>query len=471
MAVYQINDAIHKIITFSEREKAVIDHPFFQRLRYIRQLAFVSFVYPGAVHDRFSHSLGAMHVAGRMADQFLYNEEYSVLARVLSEKEKELLKFFARLAALLHDAGHPPFSHAAESGMPKFKELDLPKSWFAKKDFGRKAAHEDYSVLIIKGLSAGKNSVLSEAESEIIASLIHKHAAVPKAWDKLFSKNIDPENLHKLVRSWISGDADADRMDYLLRDSYFIGVPYGSYDLNWLINNLGVIKRGSFYVTSISESGVHAFEHYILARFNMFAQVYFHKTVRCFEYYLGNALAKKEIIFKIPSDISDYVALRDSTFVERLFAKARARPKSWSGRLMAREPAKRIARVWGDFKTVNDAFVNFRKDLAVIKARPFLVFSKSKFLDYEEGLDGAGSPTGPLFSAFSMTPIVVVRKQFGVPTSVKMDDYSFVLKHYHKDISMGDIFILREEFEEKEAGILEISRKHLHPAPSEFVLE
>lgn len=449
----------------------MIDHPYFQRLRYIKQLAFVSFVYPGAVHDRFSHSVGAMHVAGRMADQFLYNEEYSALARILSEKEKEFLKFAARLAALLHDVGHAPFSHAAELGMPKFKELKLPKNWFPKNDESLKAVHEDFSALIIKNLAEGNDAVLSKEEAEIIASLVHKQIAVPASWKNKFSRSVNAKNLHALVGSWIAGDIDADRMDYLLRDSYFIGVPYGSYDLSWLINNLGVVSRNNSYVTSISESGVHSFEHYILARFNMFAQVYFHKTVRCFEYYLGNALTKKEFTYRIPADVTSYVALRDSTFTEELFSKAKISPKSWSGRLMRREPSKRIARIWGDFEKVNAAFNDLKKDLSSIGVRPFLVYSKSKFLDYEEGVMPSKISTEPLFSAFSMTPIVVVRKQFGVHTSVKIEDYSFLLKHYHKDISMGDIFILKEAYEAKVDSILKTSAKHLHPAPSESVIE
>lgn len=471
MSTYQINDAIHKIISFSDREKAVIDHPYFQRLRYIRQLAFVSFVYPGAVHDRFSHSLGAMHVAGRMVDQLLHNEEYSILARILSEKEKEFLKFIVRLAALLHDVGHPPFSHAAELGMPKFRDLRLPQNWFSKNDESRRATHEDFSVLIIKSLAEGSKAVLSKDEAEIIASLVHKQVSIPDTWKNKFSKNIKTGDLHKLVRSWISGDIDADRMDYLLRDSYFIGVPYGSYDLSWLIGNLGVVSRNDSYVTSISESGVHSFEHYILARFNMFAQVYFHKTVRCFEYYLGNALTKKELTYRIPADVSSYVQLRDSTFTEELFKKAKSNPRSWSGRLMRREPAKRIARVWGDAAKVSAVFRELKKDLSVIGVHPFLMFSRSKFLDYEEGGGLNKNTTEPLFSAFSMTPLVVVRKQFGVHTSVKIEDYSFLLKYYHKDISMGDIFILREACEDKAESILKISAKHLHPAPSETVIE
>lgn len=449
----------------------MIDHPYFQRLRYIKQLAFVSFVYPGAVHDRFSHSLGAMHVAGRMADQFLYNDEYSILARILSEKEKEFLKFSAKLAALLHDIGHAPFSHAAELGMPKFNELKLPKMWFTKNNETRKATHEDFSILIIKGLSEDKNSVLSQDEAEIIASLIHKRISVPASWKNKFSRNVNAENLHKLVHSWISGDIDADRMDYLLRDSYFTGVPYGSYDLSWLINNLGVVRRGNSYITSISESGVHSFEHYILARFNMFAQVYFHKTVRCFEHYLGKALTQKEFTYRIPVDVTSYVALRDSTFIEEFFKKAKANPKSWSSRLMRREPAKRIARVWGDYQKVNTAFNGLKKDLSAIGVRPFLVFSKSKFLDYEENAELGEHTTESLFLAFSMTPLVVARKQFGVHTSVKIEDYSFILKHYHKDISMGDIFILKEAYEAKAASILKVSAKHFHPAPSETVIE
>lgn len=472
MFQYKINDPIHGIIAFNEKEKAVIDHPYFQRLRYIKQLSFVNFVFPGATHDRFSHSLGAMHVAFLLSHQLLYNEIYSVLARVLSEKEKKFVSDTMRLAGLLHDIGHAPFSHAAEDNMPPLKTLAIPRTWFAKTSFDRRAKHEDYSVFVIYALSQGAHPVLSQEESEIIASLIHKEIAIPKSWDRYFSSRVNVKSLHALVRSWISGDVDVDRMDYLLRDSYFTGVPYGNYDLSWLITNLGVIEKNGNYVTSISEAGVHAFEYYLLARYNMFTQVYFHKTVRCFEHYFKEALLKNEISYIIPSDLSDYVALRDTTLIEPLFAHAKRNPSSWSSKLMRREAAKRIARVWGGYERATALFRTLKKELASMHIPAFVVFSQSKFLDYEESISSKKEEkTSSLFSALSMTPLMVIRRQFGVRTALSMEDFSFILKHYHQDISIGDIFIPRDKYRGNENEIRRVLANYLEKAPSEIVLE
>ncbi|PIR69898.1 MAG: hypothetical protein COU47_00475 [Candidatus Niyogibacteria bacterium CG10_big_fil_rev_8_21_14_0_10_46_36] len=476
---YKINDTIHRIIPYGEREKTVIDHPYFQRLRHIKQLALVHFVFPGAVHDRFSHSLGAMHMASLIGRQFFYNKEYSVLARVLKKKEKEFLMLMMKLSGLLHDIGHAPFSHATEYHMPDLKDLAIPQSRFKEKQ-ARRAKHEDYSVLIIYALAKdvlfrGRKykAVLSETEAEIIASLIHKHIRIPDSWHKQFSSDINTKALHALIRSWISGDIDIDRMDYLLRDSYFTGVPYGNYDAYWLINSFGVIERKGEYITSIFEAGVHSFEYYLLARYNMFTQVYFHKTVRCFEYYLKEAFSTREIDYPIPSDLEEYVMLQDTTFFELLYQYAETHPFSWSGRLIARKPAKRVVRIWGKNSGAETLFKNMRRDFQKISVHPFLVFSQSKFLDYEEGISSKKEheKTRSLFSALSMTPLMIIRKQFGIRTALSMEDSSFILKHYHQDISMGDIFIPPEEYEQGKDAIIAILKKHFKASPSEIILE
>ncbi|MDP2677077.1 MAG: HD domain-containing protein [bacterium] len=476
---YKINDTIHRIIQYGEREKAVIDHPYFQRLRHIKQLALVYFVFPGAVHDRFSHSLGAMHMASLIAEQFFYNEEYSVLARVLSKKEKDFLTLVMRLSGLLHDIGHAPFSHATENHMPMRNTLDIPQGWFAEKPGDKQATHEDYSVLIIRTLAheivfgnRTYKAVLSETEAEIIASLIHKHIRIPESWHKQFSPKIHTKALHALIRSWISGDIDIDRMDYLLRDSYFTGVPYGNYDAYWLINSFGVTERKGNYITSISEAGVHSFEYYLLARYNMFTQVYFHKTVRCFEHYLKEAFSTHEIDYPIPSDLDEYVTLRDTTFFELLYRYADEHPFSWSGRLISRKPAKRVVRMWGRNSGIDTLFKNMQRDLQAKHIHPFLVISQSKFLDYEEGVyeKKNGEKTHSLFSALSMTPLLVIRKHFGIRTALNIEDSSFILKHYHQDISMGDIFIPPEEYQKAKEGIHTILKKHFKASSSEIVL-
>ena len=129
MKTIYINDAIHKAIALTPREAEVVDHAYMQRLRYIRQLGFVSYVYPCATHDRFSHSLGALHVASLFCEQLLMNEEYSVLARILNADEKKFLTRIVRLSALVHDVGHAPFSHTAENVMPHVSKLAIPESW------------------------------------------------------------------------------------------------------------------------------------------------------------------------------------------------------------------------------------------------------------------------------------------------------------------------------------------------------
>ncbi|MBI4114924.1 MAG: HD domain-containing protein [Candidatus Niyogibacteria bacterium] len=469
---YKINDPIHRIISFGEKEKRVLDHPFVQRLRHIKQLSFVSLVFPGAVHDRFSHSLGAMYMATILADQFFGNTQFSVLARMLSEKEKEFLSLMMRLAGLLHDVGHAPFSHAAEAHMPPLKTLAIPKNWMGDKEKNRRAKHEDYSVFLIWALSGGKDAVLSEEEAEIIASLVNKNIKIPQSWQKHFSSKINAKPLHTLVRSWISGDIDIDRMDYLLRDSYFTGVPYGNYDLSWLVKNLGVMERNGRYVTTISEGGVHAFEYYLLARYNMFTQIYFHKTVRCFEHYLVQALSHKEITYPISSDLHAFVNLRDTTFTETLLGYTQKHAHSWSARLMERRPSKRVIRIWEKKKTLEDLFGTLSRELKKKNVHPFLVWSQSKFLDYEEGVDAKKSDSASsLFNALSMTPLYIIRKQFGMRTAVNIEDYSFILKHYHQDISMGDIFILPEEYGKEKEFVIKTLRRHFTPSPSEIILE
>ena len=149
-ATYEIRDPIHRTIIISEDERQVVDHPWVQRLRHIRQLGFVSLVYPGAVHDRFQHSLGVMHLAGarfqRLVDAGQLGE--------FSAADLQYAYRLARFAGLLHDVGHAPFSHTAEAFFPAVECVRLPADWYrsGRQPSGRQSTHEDFSLAVIHGL-------------------------------------------------------------------------------------------------------------------------------------------------------------------------------------------------------------------------------------------------------------------------------------------------------------------------------
>lgn len=472
MKTISIADAIHRTITLSTDEAAILDHPYLQRLRFIRQLGFVSFVYPCATHDRFSHALGTLHVSSLFADQLLMNEEYSVLARILNAQEKKFLRRIIRLAGLLHDVGHAPFSHTAESVMPPFGDLAIPDAWLRHSITNRLARHEDYSVLLIAGMSEGTQAVITKDEAEIISSLIHhKYIRIPDSWHTHFSDQVNSPSLHAVIKTIISSDIDADRMDYLLRDAHFAGVTYGHFDLLWLISNLGTVVLGDTYSIGISESGIQALEHYLLARANMYAQVYMHKTVKCFDYYFHKAIDEKEIDYRMPSDRESYVAMRDATLIELLFGTAKQNPLSWSARLVNREPAKRLCRMWGSREQAQDLFGQVRKELHHLSVNPFFHFTKSKFLDVEiPSGNGTSHGAQSLFSRLATVPVTVVRKQFGVVSAAPLSDYAFILKRYHDDIAVADIYVLRDEYAVHESAIRSVIKKfHIH-SPTEMIL-
>jgi HD superfamily phosphohydrolase len=268
---FEIRDPVHGFVLLNEWERDLIKHPVFQRLRRIRQLAWTDMVYPGGMHTRFEHTLGVMHVASLMfqnirtrCGDFLHNKlgyDDTGLGR-----DHQLL----RLACLCHDLGHSPFSHAGEELMPK--DLSTKKPY----------KHEHYSAAAVRF---------------ILGDLIEDHACNEnfgiKA-DEVADFIIGGPTLKRrlLWKSLLTGQIDADRADYLLRDSHHIGVAYGRYDLARLLNTLTVVideKSGSA-VVAVERGGFHAAEALIMARYMMFTQVYFHKTRRAYDHHITEAL-------------------------------------------------------------------------------------------------------------------------------------------------------------------------------------
>ncbi|MBK0380195.1 HD domain-containing protein [Mucilaginibacter segetis] len=220
-----INDPVYGFISIpSELVFDLIEHPFFQRLRYIKQLGMTHLVYPGALHTRFHHAIGAMHLMGT-AIETLCNKGLSI-----TTEEKEGLT----IAILLHDIGHGPFSHALEQTI--VEDID----------------HEDISLLLMDKLNEQFSGRLTLAIS-------------------IFKGTHPKKFLHQLVSSQL----DMDRMDYLNRDSFFTGVSEGVISSDRIIKMLNV-KNDSI---TVEEKGIYSIEKFLIARRLMYWQVYLHKTV------------------------------------------------------------------------------------------------------------------------------------------------------------------------------------------------
>lgn len=227
-----------------------------QRLRRIHQLGGDFQVYHTAEHSRFSHSLGVYEIVRRMV------HEIDQLNEVLSDYEKAV----AMLAGLLHDIGHGPFSHAFE-GISSYK-------------------HEEYTVKIIL------------EDSEIHQILQACDARLPEDVASIIQYRHPKECMNQLV----SGQLDADRMDYLLRDAYFTGTSYGKFDLERILRTIRV-KNGKIVVKA---SGIHSVEDYIMARYHMYWQVYLHPVARSYEALITLLFRRmKEVYALHPEYLSD----------------------------------------------------------------------------------------------------------------------------------------------------------------------
>lgn len=268
---YEIRDPIHGFIQINEWEKEIINHPIFQRLRRIKQLAWTEMVYPGACHSRFEHSLGVMHVATRMFDKIV-GKAKAFLINELSYSDSGLDRdrCLLRLASLLHDIGHSPFSHVGEELM-----VQNPIT-------GNSYKHEHYSAEIVRHYFADviENHPYNQnyhITAEEVAQFIE--GSKPR-----FGRVL-------LWRELLSSQLDADRSDYLLRDSYHCGVTYGHYDLNRLLSTLtiGLSDTGS-PIIAVEIGGLHVAEALILARYQMFTQVYFQHTRRAYDYHITQLL-------------------------------------------------------------------------------------------------------------------------------------------------------------------------------------
>ena len=294
-----IRDSVYGDIRLNEIEVEVMDNPQFQRLRRIKQLGLISLIYPGANHTRFEHSIGTMHIASKLADKLDLNQE-----------DKELV----RISALLHDIGHGPFSHVSEG------VLSFP--------------HEELTKYVIK------NTAIRDI--------------VEKKFD--INKIIEIINGEGKFGPIVSGELDADRMDYLLRDSHYTGVAYGIIDYERIISNLNLNKH-----LSLDIKGVQAAEGALVSRYFMYPSVYQHHTTR-----IVNSMFRRGLKKLIDSGVineNDMYKYDDADIIG-IFRNSEGYPKEIMKRLDNRNLFKRVKTIRLDnFKTPEKLYKIENKEL------------------------------------------------------------------------------------------------------------
>lgn len=293
----EVRDPVHGSIHIGDEISSIIRHPFFQRLRNIKQLGLTEYIFPGATHTRFIHSIGVMHVGSKVFDK--------LFAGKLHERETQRLKETFKLGCLLHDIGHAPLSHSTESVMPTLAELKIPSEFLSAKDGdgSRQATHEDYTIKSIADSSFCESFKDIERVYGVsrarVADLIRGSTT-----DSAYF-TVDGIDWFPMLHQLVSSELDCDRMDYLLRDSYFCGVSYGSYDLDWLIDNLEPCIDQGRATLGISERAVVTFDDFLLSRYHMFVMVYFHYRAVCLEQLLLRYFQSSNE-YRIPADIEAY---------------------------------------------------------------------------------------------------------------------------------------------------------------------
>ena len=298
--VAEIRDPVHGYIRMTEVEKELIDSPYVQRLRRIHQLAGSYLVYPGATHTRFEHVIGTMHVAGLIAEALVRG----------SELDQDLVQE-VRIAALLHDVGHGPFSHM-------YEEVLAGKS------------HEEISQRVILETS--------------IRDILDRNGLSPKKMSEFAVGRLKAGA--PFMNEIIAGSLSADMMDYLPRDSYFTGVEYGKVDAQRVMNSLHV--AGGHLI--IDDAALYAYEALLLARYEMFKAVYFHRTVRAAELMLVRSMQLADEVLGLTdiSDLSKYLDLTDELVIHRLVTLTPSTPEL--------KEARRLAMDFNDRKLVKCAF-------------------------------------------------------------------------------------------------------------------
>ena len=308
--MHEIRDPIHGFVQYDDQERRVIDSRPFQRLRHIHQLGTSHLVYPGTSHKRFEHSLGVMHLATRVFDVITDPERLSdglreLLPEVRSDDQVRYWRRTLRMAALCHDLGHLPFSHAAEEKL-------LPDKW-------------DHERLTVELIGSDELGPIWADSPPLNPDEVAKLAVGP---EKFGDKR--PKNVEAILSEIITGKAfGVDRMDYLIRDSLHAGVAYGKFDHYRLVDTMRILEplpydgsESEEPTLGVEQGGLHAAEALLLARYFMFAQVYFHRVRRAYDIHLQDFLEAWLPGGRFPVEIDQFLGYTDNEVMSGMLQAA-----------------------------------------------------------------------------------------------------------------------------------------------------
>lgn len=450
----EIRDVLYKTIPLDEHELPIIDSPFFQRLRQIKQVGFAENSFPGANHPRYIHSLGAMHAASQVFEQV-----FRPFSKTHAEKVRQF-RVVVRLAALLHDIGHGPLSHTTEAGMPEVHELRLPFRSAGKSQqktrHKRTATHEDYTlkILLDSSFTALLNRILSPwgIQPVHVAKLLKPSLEYE---DRFFQMPVrtpqDPKRKLKqnsgqqnsplidflpILSQMISSELDCDRMDYLRRDSYHTGVSYGQFDFDWLLTHLTYhIHQGKCYL-ALEHRALYAFEDFLISRFHMFLMVYFHHKSVVYDEMLKQFLLAEGSTYHLPTNIEEYAKTNDS----QLFACLAESKNPWAMRIVERRPFQLLIELHSGIPASESNWKKQTQDLNRIE----------KKLKKEGILFLKITSTGELSKYYNRAadPIFVkYDNHYHAPSFIPLEECTDLFERYGKKRTITRLYVAEEDLQ------------------------
>ncbi len=358
----EIADVLYGRIKLNDIEECIISHQYFQRLRRTKHLGFLNLIFPSANHTRFEHSLGVMHLAQDFLEAILNNTDLIAnrydtedafpelkkrckyakghLKKLNNKKARAKLICVVRLCALLHDIGHGPFSHAFEYATPTWKQIKKDNISSLKqlqppeaKDDAR-IKHEQYSVAIVDHLLKDPliyNCLNKQLRNKEMFYNFYKYVISSGEFSdfdlaRLCEVEKLPEGTAAILKSILSGIIDVDRMDFLYRDSHHAGVKYGIFDIERLKSSLVIWSETTNRIRlAIRSGGLSSLEHYLFCLYQMYLQIYLHKTenaANAMLIYIQTELEKSDGWKQFRKDylynLRKYCELDDAAYVEHL---------------------------------------------------------------------------------------------------------------------------------------------------------
>ena len=278
----RIADPVHGTIGLSELEVALLSTQAMQRLRNVKQLGLAHLVFPGADYSRLSHSIGVNHITARILESLRHNTEQKI-----TDTEYTLY----RLAGLMHDIGHYPFSHTFEDAVSTFYQTQSQPMLFmdasdTSDDAGDPLPFDGNSQTVVSLNHEDVGRLLLEMDREI-KGILEEHRIDPKSVHEIFTRHSSGAEPAPRFANLISSDLDADRIDYLSRTALYTGLPYGSVDIDYLLSQMRLDSESRI---CLDPSALRTVEHFLLGRYFDYQQVNFHKTVAAFEWALNDVI-------------------------------------------------------------------------------------------------------------------------------------------------------------------------------------